>query len=209
MTHVLKNEHSYVRLLDGSGNALTSSSGALSVGASFSGDVTSSAHDSFNVNANMQISNADLSFGQGLMAASLPVCIASNQSAVAVSATDLDIRNLTNVDVVSAEVTVMPVVGTHANASNAQTTVGTNEDSTSVDCRYASKLSAFGVVDQACTISLFCSQDNSNWYDTGVDAVLSGAGDFYISLSDAGARYYKLRYSAASTTVTATIAAKN
>jgi len=41
--------------------------------------------------------------GQALMAASEPVVIASNQSAVPVSATDLDIRNLTNTDVVTAE----------------------------------------------------------------------------------------------------------
>lgn len=209
MTHVLKNEQAYVRLLDSSGNGLTSSGGVLNVGASFSGDVTSAAHDSFNVNANLQISNTDLAFGQGLMTASLPVCLASDQSALAVSATDLDIRALTNSDVVTSEVSVVPVAGTHANASNAQLTAGANEDSTAVDAQYVSKLVAFGVVDQACTISLFCSQDNSNYYDTGVDAVLSGAGDFYISLPDAGARYYKLRYSAAGTTVTASICGKS
>jgi hypothetical protein len=41
--------------------------------------------------------------GQAAMAASEPVVIASNQSAVPVSATDLDIRNLTNTDVITAE----------------------------------------------------------------------------------------------------------
>jgi DNA-binding FrmR family transcriptional regulator len=41
--------------------------------------------------------------GQATMANSEPVVIASDQSAVPVSATDLDIRNLTNTDVVTAE----------------------------------------------------------------------------------------------------------
>lgn len=41
--------------------------------------------------------------GQTTMSASEPVVIASDQSAIPVSATDLDIRNLTNTDVVTAE----------------------------------------------------------------------------------------------------------
>ena len=281
MTHILKNEHSYLRLLDGSGNAITSSGGMLDVGATFAGDVTSATHNNFNCNANLQISDVDLAFGQGLMTASLPVCIASDQSSLTVdslqlpaalgqqtapnsfsvvqdsagnwsvrnttlegkidtldtavdgmsaklpsaigqqtdllslsvvqdstgdwtvrnttlegkidtldtavdgmsaklpaalgpttgvnslsvvpasdasftvSATDLDIRNLTNADVVGAEVSIMPVAGAHANASSAVTTAGPNENSSAVDCQYVSKLVAFGSVDQACTSPSF------------------------------------------------------
>lgn len=107
-------------------------------------------------------------------------------------------------------ISVLPTVGSHANTSNAQTTIGTDEKSTnSIDCQYVSKIVAFGSVDQACTVTLQQSQDNSNFYSTGLTYVASTAEDFYISLSGAGARYYQLSYSASGTTVTATIAGKN
>ena len=181
---VLKNIESYARLLDGSGNILSSTAGALNT--TFSGDVTSSTHDNFLCNATMQIADVDLAFGQALAAASLPVVLASDQTALPTQ-----------------------VTGTHANASNAQTTAAPNEDSTAVDLQYVSKLSAFGNVSQACTVKLFQSQDGTNYYETGMSYTAVGSEDFYMSLPDAGARYYKLQYSASGTTVTATIAGKN
>ena len=41
---------------------------------------TQSTHDNFNCNANLQVNDSDLSLGQYVMATSLPVAIASNQS---------------------------------------------------------------------------------------------------------------------------------
>ena len=114
----------YARLLDGSGTALTSTGGALDVSSTLSGDVTSATHDNFNCNANLQISDTDLAFGQAAMVASLPVVIASDQStlvvgdggsSLTVDATALDIRALTNADVVRGELTVVPVVGSQGN----------------------------------------------------------------------------------------------
>lgn len=49
--------------------------------------VTQSTHDSFNCNANLQVNNSDLAFGQYAMATSIPVAIASNQSRLNVAQT--------------------------------------------------------------------------------------------------------------------------
>ena len=52
MSLVHHNVSEYVRLLDGSGNSILSSGGALTVDIGGS-DVTSATHDNFNVNANI------------------------------------------------------------------------------------------------------------------------------------------------------------
>lgn len=203
------NESKYIRLLDGSGSVISSTSGALNVNIGTS-DVVSSVHDNFNVNANLQVSDSDLALGQAVMAVSLPVVISSDQSSITVDATALDVRALTNTDVVTSEVSVVPVVGSHANASNFQVTSGPDNVSTnSIDCQYVSKIVAFGSVDQACVIKLMASQDDLNYYETGISYITSGAEDWYLSLSDGAARYYRLSYSASGTTVyAATIAGK-
>ena len=177
----IHNKESYVRLLDSGGTDLTSTvPGSLDVG--------SSLHDNFNTNANLQISDVDLAFGQVTMSSSLPVTIASDQSAVEVAP---------------------PVVGSQANASNAQVTAGPDEASTnSIDVQYNKVVSAFGNVSQACTITLQQSQDDVTFYNTGYSYTALASGDFFISATDFGARYAQLVYSDSGTTVTATIVGK-
>lgn len=100
-----------------------------------------------------------------------------------------------------------PTVGAHANAWNAAA-VAINGNSTAVDCQYVSVISAFGNANAATTIKVFASQDNANFYDTGLQQVLAGAADFSINTNTIGARYVRL-LSTAAATVTATIAGKD
>lgn len=81
--------------------------------------------------------------------------------------------------------------------------------STSVDCQFAPYVSAFGnsSAPGGTTITLQFSQDNTNFYNSQVTQVLSGAGDFAVSAT-VGARYLRLISSGAST-ITATIACKD
>lgn len=145
--------------------------------------VGSATHDNFNVNANLQIANTDLAFGQAAKAASIPVTIASDQGSF-----------------------VQPV-GVEANAWNAAV-VSADGFSTSIDCQYVSILSIFGNTNAATTILLEQGQDNVAWYDTGLEFSVGGTGgDFYMTLNDAGARYYRLQSTGAAT-ITATIAGK-
>lgn len=99
------------------------------------------------------------------------------------------------------------VVGVEGNASDGQLTLVANEPSASVDCRYVSKISTFGSVDQACTISVEISQDNTKWYLEGSSHVATGVDMFNMNFV-CGARYVRLNYSASGTTCTATIAGK-
>lgn len=117
-------------------------------------------------------------------------------------------NNIGDVDVVSLPDVVIgsvPVAGAHANAWNAAA-VAADGVSAVIDCQYQRTISAFGTVDAATTIKVQVSQDGTNFYDSGSEAVLAGAGDFHITL-DTGARYVRLHSSAAAT-ITATVAGK-
>ena len=238
-SYAIKNEQNYMRLLDSDGTALSHTGGVLDVGASFSGDVTSGTASNFLANVNIHDSaGSAITLGQQASADSISVIASSTGFNVAVTSSALptDASSETTLSAMSAKlpaslgqkaqnaslsvcqnssgdwncgVNSVPVAGAHANASNAVTTAGANENSTAIDCQYVSTVVAFGSVSQACSVKLFQSQDNSNFYDTGASYTASGAGDFNISLPDAGARYYRLQYSASGTTVTATIAGKN
>jgi len=61
------------------GKVTACNTGAVVV-ASGTTEATQTTHDNFNCNANLQVNNSDLSLGQYLMATTLPVAIASNQS---------------------------------------------------------------------------------------------------------------------------------
>lgn len=96
-------------------------------------------------------------------------------------------------------------IGTTANAWNASV-VGANGNSTSVDKSGKSSVTAYGNASAATTISLWVSDNNVTFYNSGAQAVLAGAGDFHINVTTA-ARYVRLRSSAAAT-ITATIIAQ-
>jgi len=154
--------------------------------------------------------------GGGVEATALRVTIANDStgvltvddggSSLTVDATALDIRALTNSDVVSSEQTVRPAGGSHANLWNAATP-GASGKSAALDCQYASVVDLFGVVDGACTLQVEISQDNSNWIASQWSYTATGSDDFHIHLSSA-ARYVRLDMSAAGVQVTATGAFK-
>eukprot|EP00039_Didymoeca_costata_P015457 m.263535 g.263535 ORF g.263535 m.263535 type:complete len:110 (-) comp16227_c0_seq43:129-458(-) len=55
-------------------------------------------------------------------------------------------NNIGDIDILT-----IPVVGSHGNTSNAVTTSGTNETSTSIDCQYVGKLWVFGSTSAMCS----------------------------------------------------------
>jgi hypothetical protein len=120
------------------------------------------------------------------------------------------LSQVSNSGTFATQIDSIPVTGTQGNASTSQVTGSSDEVCTNnIDCQYVSKISAFGSIDQACTVTLKQSQDDITYYSTGVSYVGSEAEDFHLSLDNAGARYYQLVYSVNGTTVTATICGKN
>lgn len=105
----------------------------------------------------------------------------------------------------NSQITKTPVVGTQGNAWNAAS-VNAAGTSSAVDCQYQRNISAFGSVDAATTVSVYVSQDNTNFYDSGSSVALGGSGNFHVSLTTA-ARYVRLQ-SSGTATITATIAGK-
>lgn len=99
----------------------------------------------------------------------------------------------------------MPI-GVHANAWSAAST-GAGGFSSSVDTWCAQAVTAFGNASGATTITLQVSQDGTNWYDSQINQVLSGAGNFCLNAT-VGARFVRLK-SSADVTATATISAKD
>jgi len=130
--------------------------------------------------------------GQKTMAASVPVTMASDQPAIAVTGT----------------VTTTPTtpVGAEGNAW-AAAVVGANGTSASIDCQFVPFVTAFGNASANTTITLQVSQDNAAFYDAASSKIVGGGGNFAIFVT-VGARYVRLKTSAAAT-ITATIASKD
>jgi len=193
---LLRNEESYVRLLDGSGLALTSTGGSLN--ATFGGDVTSALHDSFNVNATLQVKDADLNFGQAVSGSSLPVVVASDQI-IPISATTLPLP--TNAAEEHAP------VGSHGNLASAAALTAAVATS-SVDCQHVKALDVFGNSSDGNTFTVQYSMDDTNWYSS-IHSANPGAGqDFHIHLPNVGARYVRIMPTGNDTTATITLCGK-
>lgn len=224
IAHSAKSE--FCRLLDGAGNTIGSTAGALDVAIAGTGmTVTQSTHNSLNCNANMQINNADLVFGQAAMASSLPVAIASDQGSLTVDSVAFDIRALTPADVVTVTATALDVrpmtsadVVTaeckHPEASGilwngAAPTVGTS--SASLDTRYCSKIAVFGNCGtDTPTLTLEASNDDATWYDTFHQIYPDGASnDFYLETTGWAARYMRVKTDATLASITLAAAAKH
>lgn len=126
---------------------------------------------------------------------------ATNTGKVAIqSALPAGTNNIGDVDIAT-----VPVVGIHANAWD-NVAVGIAGTSTAIDCQYQYRISVFGTTSAATTITANVSQDGTNYYDSGNEQILAGAGDFHFSF-ETGARYVQLVSSAAAT-ITATITGK-
>jgi hypothetical protein len=155
--------------------------------------------------------------GGGVEATALRVTLASDSTGVlsvddnggslTVDASALDIRALTNSDVVSNEMTVVPVGGSQANMWNAATP-GAGGKSTAFDCQYSSHVDIFGTVNGACELTVELSQDNTNFYSSIYAYTASGSEDFHIPL-DIGCRYIRLDMDSGGVQVTATGASKH
>jgi hypothetical protein len=207
MAKVLSTQQNYIRLLDGAGNTINATSNALDV--NFATDVTSATATNFK----SQVSNA------GTFATQIDGTALTHLAAVAGAVSGTEVQcDIVSLPMLSAgtnnigdvDIATVPVVGSQGNASTVHLTVGSDEASTfSIDCQYVSKLSVFGSIDQACTVTLQQSQNDLTFYDTGLSYIGGGAENFYMSLDNAGARYYQLVYSTNGTTITATIAGKN
>ena len=98
-------------------------------------------------------------------------------------------------------------IGSHGNAwSNASPI--SNGTSTAIDCSYVSNISIFGTTSATTTFTIQCSQNNSIFYDSTYSITVTGAADFGASYVGIGAKYIRLKTSAAQTSITVTIAGK-
>lgn len=100
---------------------------------------------------------------------------------------------------------VLASTGTLANAWDA-VAAGAGDTSDSVEVANQYRITAFGSSDAATTVSVWVSQDDTTYYDSGESQVLAAAGDFHISFETA-AKYVRLKTSGAAT-ITATIVGK-
>jgi hypothetical protein len=80
--------------------------------------------------------------------------------------------------------------------------------STAIDCAYAPNISVFGASSATTTFTIQYSQNNSTFYDSTYSITVTNASNFGASYSGVGARYIRLKTSAAQTTITVTIAGK-
>ena len=99
-----------------------------------------------------------------------------------------------------------PTIGTQGNAWDNVAT-GANGNSNSIDTQYTSNVDIFGVVSGATEISIYLSQDNTNFYDSGIVIEITEAEDFAVIDLPIGARYIRLQ-SSNDITATTTIASK-
>lgn len=163
---------------------LTVASHHVTNAGTFAVQAAQATHNNFNCNANMQIADTDLAFGSANSAASLPVVLASDQAYA-------ELQSVNN----------CPPPATLTGS-------GSWDNSTSADCRYMSKVVAFGLVDPDTDVEVRITQSNDNvtFYETGTSWLSSGtnAQDFFMSLSDAAARYYRLEYKESNATPTTT-----
>lgn len=217
-TQLLRPQTGYVRLLASDGTALQHSSGVLSVGASFSGDVQSSVHDNFLCNANMMVGDADVGAGNpvpisdnggsltvdasgldiraldsatdsvAVTASSLDIRALTTSDEVTVSATDLDIRALSSA---SDSVSVVP----QSNSATLYDNASTSGDSTALDKQNCKDVSFVGTVSGACNFDIKVSQDGTNYFVSGTQIQVAGAGSFHANFRSMF-RYVRLSPSA-------------
>ena len=138
------------RVYDGSGNSIGSSAGALNV--NIGADVTSGVSSNFLADVTVQNASLTVDAGTNLNTSALALESGGNLADIK-TAVEL-LNNCVSgsemqVDIVSAptltcDVSTIPIAGSHNNASSAQLTAGSDENSTAVDCQHVSHISAFG-----------------------------------------------------------------
>ena len=96
--------------------------------------------------------------------------------------------------------------GEEGNAWNNEAT-GASGNSSAIDTQYVSVVDIAGTVDGATDLTLYKSQDGTNFYDSGIVIEITSAEDFAVNNLHVGFRYLRLQ-SSNNVTATATIAAK-
>jgi hypothetical protein len=177
-------KESYVRLLNSDGTSINSDNKLpcdVSISSVTINDETPIRVDIFN--EALTITNSELTsidgklgeLGQNTMEASLSVVLASNHE-------DIEIRALTNSDVVSAEIT--------SNKPSSSTTLWNNASSgvataSSVHTVSGPHVSIFGTVNGATTLTVWLSDDNTTYYKDINSFIASQSGDVAVHLTTA------------------------
>ena len=136
-------------------------------------------------NGDVEVEIADFVKGQALMAASFPVVIASDQSAIAVSSTNA------------------AASGSQGNMENNQS-VALNDTSTVIDVSTANNICIFGSgTGLADTITVEISQDNSNFYPIE-SQIYPNNNNAFLQLSNIAFNRIRLKFGGSATAVTMT-----
>ncbi len=112
---------------------------------------------------------------------------------------------------ISGNVTALnQVIGTHANAWSASSTVTSGATSNSIDLQYDYRISYFGSVTNTAslTLALEVSQNNTNFYQAATNTITAGTTSPFHYSTETAARYVRLTTSGVSAIITATIAGK-
>lgn len=193
MSRTLMSAENYSRLLDSAGTAIVLDgsgnlkvSGNLDVRALTSSDVVTV--DS--VGSTVTVTGSLLTLG-------------SITNDVNVTATELDIRPLTNTDVVTIDSNISALtVNSPVSSSKLWDAAGTGANGDSAGFQpNGCHLSFYGNLSGATTISLWLSDDSTNWYMDINSFVASGSTDMAMHVT-CSAKYVRLR---SSNDVTATI----
>jgi hypothetical protein len=185
MTKVLNSNETYVRLLDAAGNRINLSSGSVPVSGTFAA-------------SNLKVNDSDVGELNPVHVALVSpstIAVTDNNSSLTVDATDLDIRAI---DYATDAIKALPQTNDAVLFNN----ILTENDSASIDSLYCRLISFVGEVDGAITFSIEVSTDNTQFYASGSQIIVSGAGEFHANFETAF-RYVRLAPSI--DTVTATI----
>jgi len=111
---------------------------------------------------------------------------------------------------ITADIAVVPVVGTQANAWSAAATISAGATSNSIDLQYNYRIGYFGEVTNTAslTLALEVSQNNTNFYQAATNTITAGTTSPFHYSTETAARYARLITSGVSATITATIAGK-
>ena len=137
----------------------------------------------------------------------MPVTLASDQDSLAVTGTFWQATQpVSGTFYQATQPVTLPTIGTAGNGWNNDPT-GVLGNSNAIDCQNVRSLSIFETSSGATTFTLFASQNNGTYSNTGIFETLAGPGDFYFNAPNFSARYARVQ-SSANQTVVLTIAGK-
>lgn len=203
-SRLLKPQTTYSRILLSDGSTLSHTDGKLNV----TGEFTT---------GNLQVNGADVSDVNPIhveLVGPSSIAVTDNGASLTVDASALDIRALTTDDQVTVSASDLDIRALdystdavkalpHINSAVLYTSEATSSVSASFDTIYCKTVSFAGVVSDAVTFDIEVSSDDSNWYSSGTQMIMSVAGDFHATFETAF-QYVRLNPSGS---VTATVVA--